>query len=823
MKRKLLRAFLSASLLCLAFMASAQVSVTITGFSNCHCNGGSDGMATASASGGTAPYTYSWLPAPGSGQGTSSVSNLSPGVYTVTVHDFASNVGSQTVTITAPPALVLTPAVLGTTCGLSNGSATMNVTGGTAPYVYSWHPLACTTPTFASLSPGTYSCFVTDNNGCSAMNNATVINGAAAPTVTTNFSDVNCHGASTGNVSATVSGGTPPYAYTWSPGNYTGANYNNIAAGNYTVNVTDNAGCSGNYTVTVSEPSLALTATLTESDVHCNGGSDGSVTATASGGVAGYTYSWSPVGGFNSNVTNVAANTYTCTVTDMHGCTYTGTTIVNQPPVLTLTPSAVNATCGTNNGSATMTVAGGTAPYSYNWIPGPCSTATFSGLASGTYSCDVIDNNGCGANNQAIVNAISTPVLTMSEVDVACQGTSSGSASVTVTGGTAPFTYLWSPNGATTANNTNIPAGTYTVTVTDASGCTVGNVTSVSEPTSALTATLAKNDVHCNGGNTGVAYVTASGGTAGYTYLWSSGGTGTTEPGLTAGTYTCSVTDNNGCTYSGTIVVGEPAAIIVSTSGTPVSCNGGNDGSVTATSSGGSAPYLYSWDPGGIKSQTVTGLVAGLYTCTVTDNMECSATANYTITEPTALVLTPSSTPATCASSNGSVTMTVTGGTVPYTYSWFSGPATATFSGLAAGTYSCDVQDNNGCGANNSAVVTAISAPVLTLSQVNVPCNGTSTGSASVSVTGGVAPYTYSWSAGGSVTATDNNIPVGTYSVVVTDASGCIKSTVTTLTQPTALYSSFTKTDVICNGGSTGAATVGAAGGTPGYTYLWSP
>ncbi|AWM12803.1 hypothetical protein DI487_02225 [Flavobacterium sediminis] len=350
-----------------------------------------------------------------------------------------------------------------------------------------------------------------------------------------------------------------------------------------------------------------------------------------------------------------------------------------------------------------------------------------------------------------------------------------------------------------------------------------------------------QTNIACNGGSTGEATVnTATGGAGGYTYNWTPGnptGDGTTSvTGLTAGTWTCTVTDANGCTTSTNFTITEPTALaLTQASQTNVACNGGSTGEATVnTATGGAGGYTYSWSPSGGTGTTATGLVAGTYTCTVTDANGCTDSVNFTITEPTALALTQSSqTNIACnGGSTGEATVnTATGGAGGYTYSWLpSGGTGTTATGLTAGTYTCTVTDANGCTDSVNFTITEPTALALTqASQTDVACNGGSTGATTVNAaTGGAGGYTYNWTPGnptGDGTTSVTGLTAGTWTCTVTDANGCTTSTNFTITEPTALaLTQASQTDVACNGGSTGEATVNAAtGGAGGYTYNWTP
>ena len=377
---------------------------------------------------------------------------------------------------------------------------------------------------------------------------------------------------------------------------------------------------SSSGTLTISSLSAASGS---QTNISCNGGSNGTATVAPGGGISPYTYSWSPSGGTGFTAIGLSAGSYTVTVTDIVGCTATRNFIITQPPAISATPaSQTNISCfgGSNGAAAINTATGGAGGYTYNWTPGnPTGDGTVSvtGLTAGTWTCTVTDANTC----TTIVNfTITQPTIistaTAAQTNVSCNGGANGSASVTPSGGLGGYTYSWSPSGGTAATATGLSAGTYTVTVTDANSCTATRSFIITQPTVISTATAAQTNVSCNGGSNGSASVTPSGGAGGYTYSWSpSGATAATATGLSAGTYTVTVTDANSCTATRNFTITQPTVISTATAAqTNVSCNGGSNGSASVTPSGGAGGYTYSWSPSGGTAATAIGLSAGTYT-----------------------------------------------------------------------------------------------------------------------------------------------------------------------------------------------------------------
>jgi hypothetical protein len=458
--------------------------------------------------------------------------------------------------------------------------------------------------------------------------------------VSTNVTaNVSCNGGSNGSASATATNGVTPYTYAWSPSGGTNATATGLSAGTYTVSVTDpNSGVSGSATVTVTQPTTLTVSASVAANVSCLGGSNGSASATPSGGTSPYTYSWSPGGGTNSPQTGLTAGTYTITVTDNNGCTATASTTITQPSTGISVSASVtaNVTCGGgSNGSLSSSASGGTSPYTYTWSPGGGTNSTYTSLTAGTYTITVTDNNGCPGTASATITQ--PPILTVAivPIGVACNGGSNGSASATPSGGTSPYTYSWS-TGATNSSITGLSIGTYSIIVTDIIGCTTTASVIITQPLVLGVSTSITANVSCNGGSDGVVSATPAGGTAAFTYSWSNGETTSSATGLSVGTYTVTVTDANGCTASAAsaTITSPPVLTANITSSTNVSCYGYSDGSATVTAGGGTPGYTYNWSPSGGTAATATGLIAGTYTVTVTDANACTVTATVVITQP---------------------------------------------------------------------------------------------------------------------------------------------------------------------------------------------
>lgn len=443
----------------------SPMSVTATHI-NPVCFGQCTGTATVNQTGGTPPLTYSWNTSPV--QTTQTATGLCTGNYNVLVTDASAHTATATVSITQPVAIASTATVTNTTCGASTGTAQVTASGGTGSLTYNWSPSGQNTPTATGLGVGNYSCTITDANGCTHIQTASIAN-TNGPTATTSVvNNVLCNGGSNGSATATAAGGTSPYTYSWTNGQTT-SSATGLSAGIYTVTVSDASGCSNTQTVSITAPA-ALTASTTVTLASC-GQSDGSASANPSGGSSPYTYLWTPSNQTTQTATGFSAGSYSVIITDANGCSKTFTTTIANSNGPNATINTIPASCGQSDGSATANAAGGTSPYTYLWNPSSQTTQTATGLSVGNYSVIITDANGCSHT--------ATTTITNSNGPTAVAGTSTtimpgGSAPLTSSGGVS---YVWSP--ATGLSNPNIsnpvaqPSTTtnYCVHVTNASGC----------------------------------------------------------------------------------------------------------------------------------------------------------------------------------------------------------------------------------------------------------------------------------------------------------------------------------------------------------------
>lgn len=847
---------------------SAQCTVTVVSAPACSAN---IGTAFASASNGVLPYAYAWS----NGANTPFIQQLAPGVYTVTVTDGAGCTATNTAEIldgSPPTASISGP---GTAC--VGQTVILNATGGGT---YAWSTGATTAGLMATISfTSTYFVTVSNAQGCTATASATVV-ALQRPTANINAPTTHCLGASTvlnaatntgtsfiwntgatvqnitvdplvsttytvtitnaqgctrsdthtlsvvPNVSAQISGNAPicnqgpielsaenggNLTFNWSNGASTQAiSVNPAVSTPYTVTVTNTFGCSATATEIVSP---VVNAETEVNNLDCSEGSPGNIVALPGGGQTPYQFLWSN-GATTASLENVPAGTYTVTITDQNNCFQ----VVSDEVGAALNLSGVvNApACVLFNAAIDLTVVGGAQPYVYAWNTG-ATMQDISGLETGVYTVSVTDAAGCTATAQW--NVASTEIVTLqtNSTPATCN-LPNGSASVQITSGQQIAMYLWS-NGVTTATIQGLGPGTYTTTVTVASGCTANasvTVLALNAPTVAYnfsTPTCALG---------GVLDVLAAGGTPPYSYLWSTGATTQTLFDLAPGLYTVTVTDAAGCSGITTLTLEGPPPIVLNVSSVNAAC-GQNNGSAAATPTGGLPPYQFLWSTGA-STDTITGLAQGNYTVTVTDANQCSAVATVTVSATADFSFSFITTNASCAAaSDGAVQLLLVGGIGPFAFAWSNGATTQDISGLGAGLYQVTVTDlSAGCtSVLPPALVTAPAEIALDFLVVHPRCFGASDGAITVNASGGSGAFAILWPFSCSnCNPTAFDLSAGVYTVTVTDlVNGCTQIETITLTEPPLLTATPSITQEC---GLTTVSLFSIQGGSPPYTILWS-
>jgi gliding motility-associated-like protein len=606
------------------------------------CFGADDGSFTLSASGGAGGYTFEL---DGLVNSNGDFANLEGGIYEVLITDTVSCSISLEVEVPEPPAIVLTPVVESPiSCnGTPDGSLTYTIENGMAPFSVDWDGLSSDS-IFTGLSAGNYALTVTDDNGCTGS--ADILMSEPFPLEASLESDsTSCFGENNGSAILIPNGGTSPYTYLWDTGSgsQTDSIATGLSAGTYSVTLTDANDCEWVSEVAVQQPS-ELSADLSADAPDCHDAADGSITVTPSGGTAGYSYNWSEAFLPNiPNITNLPAGSYSVTVSDQNGCSTTLSTTLDNPAPIELELQPADALCfNGNEGSITSSVSGAIGTPVYNWDNGD-NIADISELTSATYCLTVTDDNGCTAEACAFVDQPPALVLSASTEDAGCEGQSNGLVDLTVDGGTNPYQYSWS-NNVNTEDVSGLLAGNYSVTVLDANGCEE-TLSVIIEENSPFELGFIALPPACFGESSGAIDLAVNGAAGQLSYTWS--GTGGYQysqedpENISAGNYAVTVTDEEGCTAEGEVNVTEPTPIAANTVVKEISCFGKADGRILLSASGGSSPYLYSFNAGGnFQPEAYSGnLDVGSYEWTVQDANGCEFSGTTLIPEPDEIVL----------------------------------------------------------------------------------------------------------------------------------------------------------------------------------------
>ena len=773
--------------------------------------------------------------------------------------------------------------------GSIDGTIDASINGGTPGYAIAWsgpNGFSANTEDISGLAPGTYTMSITDVNGCSTAQSATLdspsdINTSLTVSQYNSGDAVSCNGDSTGIIDLAINGGVAPYSVAWSgPGGYTSTDIDisNLMAGTYTAEVSDAAGCDTTFTVTLTEPTPLLTNGITSDhngfEVGCDGSNDGSIDLDVSGSAGTYTYTWTGSNAFVSNsedINGLAAGLYDVIVNDINGCRAMLTFELEAPPAIGATAAIITAACqGANDGAIDLAITGGVTPYSVQWNgPGGfnANSEDLTALFAGIYTTNIIDANGCSfsqpfdVNEPGLFTVTATTTVYPGGYGVSCAGASNGAIDVTASGATPPLFYSWQGPGGFTSISEDISglvAGTYDLTLTDANGCGHLQSWTITSPTP-INIGLSPSqfadgsNVACSSGANASIDATVIGGVAPYSINWSGPGVfvaiSEDITGLVAGTYTVNITDAIGCSASATITLIEPTPISLDVqtsqyiSGGNISCDGSNDGTIDLTVTGGSLLYFALWTgPNGFISNNadISGLAAGNYNVIITDANGCTANASVNLLQPDPILIDLTASQygggysIGCNGTTGNVDSYVQGGAVPWTYSW-TGPGGFTstsqdLNGVPAGTYVLLVTDAAGCTATASTTLSE-PAPIdmtATLSDVGngfqVGCAGND-GSIDLNISGGTGPYIFDWSGSGGFASLNEDLgglAGGTYDVTITDVNGCELQQSFTLDQATTLALTTAITGNLCDGLNDGTIDLTVNGGVAPFDLSWN-
>lgn len=786
--------------------------------------GETNGAINLTINNGVGPYEILWTP----GDITSEdLSSLAAGTYSVEVTDLGSTcevAGSATVNFEgAPQATFVAENSL---CGQSVGSIDLTVTGGTSPIVHNWSN-GETTEDISNLIAATYTDTISDANGCSTIVSVNIINENQF-TLSSTVVNPTCADTASGAIDLTVNGGDSPFSFSWSP-NSTNVteDITGLSSGAYQVVVTDNVGCIDSLTSTIqAPPALVVTSIIT--DAAC-GQSTGAIDVTISGGSGSYNFLWS-TSAVTEDVTDLAAGVYQFAVSDNsdNSCTITQSfTIINgNEPELVLTSTGTS--CAANTGTVSLQVNEGSGDFSYAWS-GPngfvSSVEDLSSLAAGSYIITLTDNlTTCVIIDSISVDPANAPEITAIVANTTC-GQNNGLIDIEIEGGTEPFTITW--NGeASTLDQINLAAGSYSLVIVDANNCQFAQTYTV-DPSVEPTLTSEFLNPSC-GNDTGSVDVTITNATNAIIYNWTKDGVAfsSTEDieALSPAQYILIASDAAGCVLRDTFQLVYQNQPTLAFTAEPAVC-GEPSGSINVTVSSGTAPFVYQWTGANgftSSSEDLTGLTGACYDLTVTDSLACVAAIQACVPSFNSPIVNSTVIQPSCGEANGSIAPIVSGGLAPYTFEWSgtSFSVDSLFDNLGEGTYFLSVTDANGCVSNDTVALVNSGVPVLS-ANIDDPECGTNDGSITLTVSGGTAPYSYLWTPGGSTDATISNLAIGTYSVEVTDAFGCVATGQYSLVNLNGPSIASAVTGSLC-GESNGAIDITVTEGSGDYLYNWT-
>lgn len=784
---------------------------------------GNAGSVTVNGSGGVTPYTYSINGV--NFQGSNLFSGLPSGSYTITIKDANNCTSTSAITLNSPANLYFAGAVVVAPTCITPGSITVTGIGGATPYTYAINanPYGASN-FFGGLVAGTYVLHVKDNNNC-IHDTIITLNVTQVPVINSfSITNPSCSFPTNGSINTNASGGTPPLTYSLNGAAYVASgNYTGLTAGTYTITVRDANNCTFSSIAILNSSNTLTFASFSKANVGCGGTPLGSINATAGNGNPAYQYSLNGAPyQASGSYTGLSAGTYTITARDASNCTVSSVVVITSSAIVAITSlTKTNSSCHfPGNGTITVTGNVSAPPISYYFNPiGGNTTGIVGALGPGTYTVSVYDANGCHKDTIVSITA-PPPLYFQNQVIIAppCFG-GFGSISMVGGGGTPGYTYAIN-NGAFggTTSWTNLPAGTYTISVRDANNCIKDTLIYLIQPPSINITGLALLNASCNNAPTGSITITANGGVSPYTYALNAGGYSATNTftNLAAGTYTVHVRDANNCQKDTIISLNNNGNFYVtSIGGIQPSCFNGNDGSVNFTVIGGVPPYQYAINasPFG-AANTFNGLSSGFYTLHAIDNSGCSRDTVVFLSQPVQLGFSSITlTPTICAGTNtGTATVVGTGGTPGYQYKIDLGGygASGSFTGLAPGNHTISVRDSKNC--VKDTIITILEPLPVSFANITIIPPGcfSNVGVISIGGTGGVPPYTFAIGAGPfQSSGSFNNLPIGNYTLHVQDANGCQHDTVISLALNQLIsITSLNHTAVLCPGFSNGVINV---------------
>ena len=711
-------------------------------------------------------------------------------------------------------------------CGGNGKDAVLvaKVTGGVPPYTYTWSGgLSGENP--KNVGSGNYTVTVTDSKG--KVRSAEVpVPDARLRIKARQKKPVSAPGKNDATAEVDMETNASGLLIKWDNGESM-AVATQLTTGTHTVTVTDPKGCSATATVTITEKAAPLAATITEKEsVKCAGGKTAALAVQVTGGKSPYKYTWNNPALSGDQPAGVLAGDYQVTVTDAAGVFSTATFSVKQPEPLSMTVQVqAPASLGNADGKALAQAKGGTGVFSFKWDNGETLYSAVK-LGNGAHSVTVTDANGCTATAGVNVTEKIAPLEVSISVKkvIKCAGEKAALV-VETAGGKPPFKYAWNNPAVSGGEPGSLPAGDYSLTVTDANGGSSTVTFAVLQPDQ-LVATAAATAPATSGNADGKATVQVKGGAGSNTFKWDNGETAASAVKLAPGQRSVTVTDVNGCVASASVTISEnilPLAASISEKN-GVKCAGDKSAALAVQVTGGKGPYRYSWNSPALSGDQPGAVAAGDYLLTVTDATGASSTATINVRQPEALTATAAVVaPASTGNADGKATVQAKGGSPAYSYKWDNGEAVAAAVKLAPGQRSATITDANGCTATAMVSITENILPLAAAiaEKSNVKCAGEKTAALSVQVTGGKGPFRYNWNSPALSGDQPGSIAAGDYQLTVTDATGASSTATWSVKQPDALTATATVTTPASTGNTDGKANVQVKGGSGAYSYKW--
>jgi gliding motility-associated-like protein len=754
------------------------ITSTLTIANHVQCYGESNAKAKISAIGGTTPYTYLWS----NGVTIDSVTNLNLGLKYILITDARNCKDSTPFTITQPDSLKANFNLYHPLCYNTLGSIKAIGQGGTTPYQFSINGGGFgILDSFINLTGQLYTLSIRDANLCQSGYTRTLITPSQIM-ATYSIDSVQCFGAATGKITTSGSGGTAPLTYLKNTFLQPNNVFTSLIANSYFVQVIDINGCKKDTNLSVYQfPDIITTYPTT--NINCYGTNTGSISINASGGAGGLTYAIDASAfGISNAFSGLAAGTYSMKIRDKYLCQKSQNVTLTQIDSMQISVFKSDNPCFADaKGKYKLSVINGTAPYLFSFNGGAYSSLDSQiNLTVGTYNYAVKDANNCIKSGIVSITQPSKLAIATIIDSVKCFKINTGQILINASGGTPSYSYSVNSGGYTGANNfINLAAGNYYLQIKDANQC-IKDTNVVLYSSDSLYHTLVIDSLKCNNQTTGQVTVSAVGGKPPYEHRRAIGiyGPNPIIPNLGSGGHTIYTRDNYGCIVSTSINLPNPPAINITTTNlTNNKCFGESLGIIQTTSSGGNPPYTYLWS-NGISTTNNLNLPANNYTLSVTDANSCLKTASYTITEPTAIGYTVNKQNVRCnGEANGSIQVTISGASPPYTYLWSNSSSISLISNLIAANYSVTVTDNNLCTTTRSYTVTEPGAINYTVNKKNSSCTESQDGELTIqNLTGGTTPYSYQWSNSlNGVTKITNLPPFTKYTVTVSDDNNCYR------------------------------------------------